>query len=336
MHVASFLVSKPLIVTLCCAAFLSFSSCRYDNPGAVVKSEASIKSLDLAQEDLYAISKISLDIMQRFQPEKYIYVFLGQSPTPFHAFFVAMKPLLEQLTFTSIPYSSVKSTKGKIELVGFLGPGWFDKRDFFQKMISHFDLYLGDLLLKEIQSENPRRIVIIDYTQTGHSLGEAKRQIDFYLHHLSLQVKQKARFSGLKTEYLALADNSRGLKERIDEHKEFYKSNISGIRWVEKEGLQGAISSKLINIDRRVKRLNESLAQSWYWDGEVFDINSYPRMPKARGTKLLQLIRQQEFDPFSLHGSWYLSNGQLGEQVRINPLFLELASALSLDCSLPL
>lgn len=312
---------------------MTSTSCFRDATKAELSAEYSVARLDLTTEDRYAIGRVALDILQRFEPEDYIYVFLGQSPTPFHAFFVSVQSRFEDLTFTSIPHSSVRMSKPKIELEGFIGPGFLDRRDFFQKMISHFDRYLGDVLLKELERAKPRRIVIIDYKQSGHCLGEANRQVDFYLYHLSIVDKTKAGFRRLKTEYLALADHVSGLKEQIDEHKQLYKSNISGLKPVEVEGPKGSLSSKLIDIDERVKRLNESLADSWHWDGDVIDINSYSRLPDGRGNDLLLLIRRQAFDPFSLHGSWYLSNGSVEASVPINPLFFDLVEYFSVGCS---
>ena len=335
MHISSLsFLFRSLIVALCCAWFLTTISCRFDeSDGSALRFEQSIADLNLSVADRYVIGKIAIDILQRFNPEEYIYVFLGRSPTPFHAFFASVKPNMGRLNFTSIPYSAAAASKSWIELEGILNSEGRDKRDLFQKMITHFDLYLGDLLVEELIRDNPRRIVIIDYTQSGRSLGEAKRQIDFYLHHIAGKDKKKEAFRKLKTEYLALADNVRGLKETIDDHKLPYKSAVSGIRWLKKVGADGSFSSSLVNITRRVEQLNKSLSQSWHWEGEIIDLNGYTHLPKARGTKLLQLIRQQEFDAFSLHGGWYLALDNLDASPRSNPQFFELVDSVRFDCS---
>jgi hypothetical protein len=324
---------QPLIVAISCAWFFMPSSCLNDDSDAALRVEQSIADLDLSVADRYLIGKVVVDILQLFNPEQYIYVFLGRSPTPFHAFFASIEPLVAKLKFTSIPYSAAAGSKSWVELEGVVNSEGRDKRDLFQKMITHFDLYLGDWLTEELERDNPRRIVIIDYTQSGRSLGEAKRQIDFYLHHIAGKEKKKEAFRRLKTEYLALADNVRGLKETIDSHKMPYHSAVSGIRWLKNVGADGTFSSSLVNIPRRVDRLNKSLLQSWHWEGEIIDLNAYTKLPQARETKLLQLIRQQKFDAYSLHGGWYLALDNLDVSPRINPQFFDLVDSVRFGCS---
>lgn len=141
---------------------------------ALVVSISKCITSRISNLEFYQIQKITLQITNQFPSEEYVYVGLGQSPTPILAYLKASG--IEDAV--NLPLSDFRSYPGSANMPFpylTLFHSWEDK------LFNHFNRFLPSKT--ELRG---KKVLIIDYAQTGESLGAAKSYLSNYYESLGL------------------------------------------------------------------------------------------------------------------------------------------------------
>lgn len=136
---------------------------------------ALLKSPFDLDKDLPTIKKVGDLILQNFPPSEYYYIGLGQSPTPIVAYLDAMGETHGEIKVDTLPLSNFRF-HAWIDFLSFnpgytskLGPG--DTKLLFR----HLKLYLPNR-----RGLEKRRVLLLDYIETGRSLAGARSYINLF------------------------------------------------------------------------------------------------------------------------------------------------------------
>lgn len=302
------------------------------------KAAGQIESLlpIVSRTQLLGAANVAEHIYRNYPPSKYIYLYIGQSPTIIYAMFSLIGDQLKQApTQIALPLSKAKYIREQIiaRIVHEQG-SWYSDTDYFQKLVDHFDEYLEGVLLDEVESADmntPRKLLLIDYTVSGESLGGAKQAIDYYLRYKSQSSASHRPFLSMQSEYFAMAnfDDELGiLKSKIDAAKLPYPEKMPPFVEFAPVDEHGQSLPNHVDMKKRIAAINQNTApELWHWRGEVFDLSSIPH-----GKAFIQGLMSQSFDDYSPYGSWDLRDDPVSSHKDLSEGFMRLLDKLG-SCS---
>jgi hypothetical protein len=304
------------------------------------KAAGQIESLlpIVSKNQILGAANVAEHIYQNYPASKYIYLYIGQSPTIIYAMFSLIGDRLEQTpTQIALPLSKAKYIREHI--IGPIANGQASSHsniDYFQKLVDHFDEYLEGVLLDEVESPDkntPRKLLLIDYTVSGESLGGAKQAIDYYLRYKSQSSASHRPFLTVKSEYFAMAnfDDELGiLKSKIDAAKLPYPEKLPPFVEFAPVDENGQSLPNQVDMKKRIAAINQNTTpELWHWRGEVFDLSSIPN-----GKAFIQGLMSQSFDDYSPYGSWDLRYDPVSSHKDLSKGFMQLLDKLG-SCSQP-
>lgn len=297
------------------------------------KGQLVSKQPELSFEQVRALSDLAQHLYRKYSPNDYIYLYIGQSPSPIYALLQSIESKLPvQPVQLALPIS-----RG-IEIPGLIVPvqeettkpsEWYGGIDYLKKLFDHYDVYLEAELLREIYNTGAnkiKKILLIDYVVSGHSLGAIKQSIDYYLRYKS---QNHPAFLNLSSEYFAISHEPAPfsiLKDNIDSYQIPYPNNYPdkiNLNQISQTSGDLSVSSKYlaqIDMRQRIKAINRNTAYDrWYWKGEVFDLNQL-----ESGSQIISSFLSQSFDVYSPYGSWELSLDELGMRKESSQKFKDL------------
>lgn len=278
-----------------------------------------------------ALVDIAQHIYEKYPPQRYIYVYIGQSPSAIYALLsVVGDKLAVKPTQIAIPLSRGILVSGQITpRVEYDGQRILGGVDYLKKLFDHYDQYLEKDLLKELSAQKgnlPRKLLLIDYTVSGHSLGAVKQSMDYYFRYKSKDYKGYIDFA---SEYFAISHEPSPvelIQENIDSYKMPYPDHYPAKLEFRQESIISedlSISSKYtvdVDMKERVQLINQNMGrEAWHWKGEMFSLDRI-----ESGRSIVSSFLSQEFDQYSPYGSWDLTVDNLTEKRRKSTRFKEL------------
>lgn len=321
-----------------CLPLVSFCNATEQSPTS--KAAGQIESLIpiVSKNQILGAANVAEHIYRNYPASKYIYLYIGQSPTIIYAMFSLIGDRLEQ-TPTQIALPLSKSKYIREHIIGPIANSQassVSNIDYFQKLVDHFDEYLEQAILGETQKDGvkaARKLLLIDYTVSGESLGAAKQAIDYYLRYKSQSSDSHRAFLSIQSEYFAIAnfDDQLGvLKSKIDAAKIPYPDKMPPYVEFAPVDEYGQSLPNHVDMKKRIAAINQNTTpELWHWRGEVFDLSSIPN-----GKAFMQGLMSQSFDDYSPYGSWDLRYDPVTSHKDLSEGFMRLLYTLG-SCSQP-
>lgn len=267
----------------------------------------------LKRQEIEGIARIVSELNERFPHENYFYFFIGRSPTPIMAFYEKFSYMFPHLEFSTLPLSEAGFLDYFLEHRSYLQIQNENRIDYVKKLFDHFDIYLEEFFLQLSAEKTSKKVVLIDFSIGGDSLGQTKRAVDWYVRYKAGQDSRYEKFLTIKTAYAAIthkSDHVNVIKASIDDYQRPYQPKISGrqnLLQFTSQSNGSELMPALVNVDYRVATINALSGKSqWYWSGQIIALD---RLDLSED--LLARFYYQKFDQFSPYGAWRLEDSSL-------------------------